>query len=359
MPDAFAILFDSNNGNVYNPGSWISGRVVLSLSKPQKTRGLRLKFQGYEHTLWTTTSHTGSGQNRRTHRKTHTETITIFDHIVVLFGYPPGQSISDNSLPELPPGNSVFPFRIQIPTSFLPPSVELPHGHVRYEISAYIDIVRWFDTCSPKYPIRIIPSLIVNTPNLLPPLSFNQDKVMGCFSNQGIINCFSSIHKQGYLPGETIFISSQVTNNSKKTISAINASLRSTIIYRAHHSTKDSSNTILFTVIEELILPQSPLKELQHQIIIPNNVLLSNNGRLISVSYVVNIMFRTKDCCGGNIEINLPIVIGNTVLSNQQPQPIVSTQNPPFQYNLEQPEHPGQLDVDLPPYTEIRGTESY
>ena len=351
MPDAFAILFDSNNGNGYLPGSWISGRVVLTLRKPQKTRGLRLKFQGYEHTRFTT----GSGK----HRRTHNQTIWIFDHIVVLFGYPPGQSISDNSLPELPPGNSVFPFRIQIPFTFLPQSVDLAFGHVRYEISAYIDIARWFDTSSPTYPIRITPSLIVNTPNLLPPISFQQDKVMGCFSNQGVINCFSSIHKQGYLPGETIMISSQITNNSKKTsISSINTMLVANIIYRAHHSTKYSSNIIATAVIEELILPQSPLKELQHQIIIPNNVHLSTNGRLITVSYVVNIMFRTNGC-GNNISIGFPIVVGNTVLSHQQPQPILSTEIPPVQYNLEQPEHPGQLDMVLPPYTEIRGTESY
>ena len=73
MPTAFAIQFDPGHENGYLPGSWISGRVVLTLSKHLRTRGLRLKFNGYEKTNWVSRNGNGNGGT------SHSETSIIFD----------------------------------------------------------------------------------------------------------------------------------------------------------------------------------------------------------------------------------------------------------------------------------------
>lgn len=392
----------------------VSGRVIVTLRKPQKTRGLRLSFKGFERTHWTT----GSGNNRRT----HTQTIVHFDYSFVLFGYPRGQAVSDHDLVELPPGNSVYPFRFQIPTSgngiMTPPSIELTTGRIRYEIAAYIDIVRWFDTWTPTYPIRIRNSVIVNTQNLLEPLTVKQEKIMGCLTNKGMISCICSIDKRGYLPGEQIVINSQITNEStRNTIKYIEASLNVYTTFRAHGSHRRTSAKICFIITKDDIAPQSQTRSLQHLLTIPNNLaLLTTNANLIVVSYEIK-MKLVWGFFGNNIKATLPILIGDSILSNQQQQPGtyginqqpeinginqqpeiygVNQQQPAtygmnqqpeihginqqpeiygnnqpmssgwntyqpqsFQYTFDSPQHPQTLDVELPPYTEIRGSDSY
>jgi hypothetical protein len=352
MPTAFAIQFDPGHENGYLPGSWISGRVFLILSKPLRTRGLRLKFKGYEYTHWTT----GSSK----HRRTHTETSIIFDQNITLVGFQQGESVSNALLAELPAGNSVYPFRIQVPNIHLPASIQLNTGYIRYELSAYIDIVGWFDKYSPTYLIRINQILLVNSSELLKPIAVHQDQVMGCFSNQGVISMICSIAKQGYLPGETIIIDSQITNNSKRTkILSVNAILRQKVVFKAHSSTRKTELAICNMDIETMLPAGSPAAGFQNRITIPSNVVFSScNARLVNVSYVVSVILN-RDGCGFAIEGDLPIFIGNSTLDNQQPVPMPSTGISALQYTIDQPQYPQQLDSELPPYQEILGDVSY
>jgi hypothetical protein len=52
MPEVFTIILDETQSGFYNPGSVVSGKILLTLSEPLKTRGIRLKFKAEEKTSW-------------------------------------------------------------------------------------------------------------------------------------------------------------------------------------------------------------------------------------------------------------------------------------------------------------------
>jgi hypothetical protein len=337
MPTAFAIQFDPGHENGYLPGSWISGRVVLTLSKPLRTRGLRLKFKGYEFTLF-----------GKTVSFNH-----LFDDDITLVGFQKGESVSNSLLAELPAGNSVYPFRIQVPNIPLPASISFDHFFARYIIYAYIDIVWWFDKHSPQYPVKINQICTINSPELIQPITVNQDQVMGCFNNQGVISMICSIAKQGYLPGETIVINSEITNNSKKTkILSVNVILRQVCTIKLKY------REVYVTVFDRMVCnmdiqtslqPGSPETGFQHRITLPSNVACSSsNGKLIKVSYFVSVQL-IKDGCGRDFVTNIPVLIGNSSFDNHQPALMPSIATPAFQHTIDQAQHPQQLDSDLPP----------
>ncbi len=112
--------------NAYYMGEVIEGTVVLETTKETPSRGLYVDFSGEEATEIT--------------RSAGKQTVTYRSEASLVSWRLPLQGEAT-----IPPGTYRFPFRFQIPLQGLP-SYEGRHAHVRYVLSARLDVPLWLDT---------------------------------------------------------------------------------------------------------------------------------------------------------------------------------------------------------------------
>ncbi len=130
-------------------GETVTGTVILQLEQDTPLRGIRLKFHGYEKSIW----REGGGRSRHTHSETH----TFFDEELTLFGHPRlplAELVADSfkavfskeNYEFLHPGSYRYPFSYALPPE-LPADYDssMTDSRIYYGLKAQVDLPLKFD----------------------------------------------------------------------------------------------------------------------------------------------------------------------------------------------------------------------
>ncbi|XP_045216784.2 arrestin domain-containing protein 3-like isoform X3 [Mercenaria mercenaria] len=215
---------------VYYAGQNVEGFVTVDLNDSMKMRGVKLEFTGSARVHWTEQHSTGSGKTRRTETRHYSATERYFNFEFLLFGPGTGSTL-------LQPGHHTFPFTYTLPLN-LPSSYESGIGNVRYQLKAKIDKPWKFDHKT-KRMFTVISMLDLNQqPSAAAAVQGQNSKNLCCLCcKSGPISAVFHIDRAGYVPGDTIYLNAEISNNSSRRMCASRVKL---IMVTSYHATTKS-----------------------------------------------------------------------------------------------------------------------
>ncbi|KAK3698149.1 hypothetical protein RRG08_021660 [Elysia crispata] len=318
----FTISF-ANTAAVFYAGTMVQGHVTIELKEPMKMRGVRLNFEGKAYVHWTERHSSGSGKNRHTTTRHYSATEKYFDQDVLLHGTWPSQG---SNTTELPQGRHTFPFQLQLPPG-LPSSFEGDHGHVRYVVSCKIDKPWKFDHKT-KRPFTIISVLDLNSqPSYSQRLQSTNEKTLCCLCcKSGPIIASFHLDRQGYVPGEAIRLSAEISNGANRRMDKSYVELIMIVTFHATTKSRTVKNRVAMLTRpaipahsedvwsgEELVIPPLP----------PSYLV---GCGIIDIKYIVQL---NVDPSGPALDLEIPleVVIGTiplmSVVQQYPPSPPV------------------------------------
>ncbi|XP_031621450.1 arrestin domain-containing protein 17 [Contarinia nasturtii] len=321
-----------NPWNTYYAGQTLNGQVKLQLNSPKNIRGIIVRFLGEANTKWSETKKVRDDQGKEVDE---TEELTgheeYFENHYYLLGAKNGSEIN------LPSGEHTYPFSCVLPGN-LPSSYEGEFGHVRYTIKVTLDRPWKFDQDT-KMAFTIISPLDLNqNARLKEPMALNLEKSFCCFCcKSGPLKAEVIIPCGGYVPGQSIPITADITNASNVKVERLRVILRKTVVFKTNHPRRDLKKEK--TTISEISVgpvEEHSSKNWQQNIEIPplppSNLI---NCGIIDLDYELKIELNVSGA-HRDLEGKLPITLGTiplatTQLPNKdvpQQQPTVPIQDP-------------------------------
>jgi len=238
--EAFSIVLDQPNA-VYSGGQLILGRVLLSLNEPLKMR-----------------------ENASGDKEMH------------------------------PAGSYIYPFLFPLPSA-LPSSFAQDCGSVHYSIKGTIDRPWRLDyTCETPFTVRAImgnnPALTAKWLACQRKKQVEKQKTVCCFCcASGTISATMVLDRTGYEPGDVIFISGRVENDSRRRIAHTEFTLTQHVTYRCKAYTTSRSRKVATLYRDGPIEPGDMKvydRERLHIPQVPDSPFLY--CRIIDITYKVN-----------------------------------------------------------------------
>ncbi|CAB0045293.1 unnamed protein product [Trichogramma brassicae] len=243
----FRVQFD-REGSTFQPGETVSGRVIVTLTKPKNIKEIRLEARGEAEVHWTKSRNVKDSSGRSHHHTDHYRgTEHYFNVSNRLLGTPAGSNHATISA-----GEHIFPFTFQLPNN-IPCSIEHVYGHVRYTVKAVLDRPWRFDH-------KVVQAFTVIAPfdlNAQPHLTTGIDDEIRrkfltccCFGSGGMtINVKSRV--SGFVPGETIDLKVSYDNTSNRVdLKKISVKLQKSVEFFA--STPFADKKICTTTIKKI-----------------------------------------------------------------------------------------------------------
>ncbi|KAK3601187.1 hypothetical protein CHS0354_004388 [Potamilus streckersoni] len=311
----------SNPQGIYFAGQSLQGHVTVELNDGMKMRGVRLKFHGRADVHWTETESTGTGDDTRTETYTYSATETYFNFETLLFG--PGNDTTD-----LQAGRHTFPFVFQLPTN-LPSSYESSIGYIRYYLKGIIDKPWKFDHTTKKV-FTIIGVLDLNQePTATMPQQGHEQKYLCCLCcRTGPISAHFQIDRRGYVPGDSIILNAEISNNSNRTMSA--SRVRLIMVARYHATTKSMRVTTEVARVQhgEIAPFGSDTWSSDRMAIPPLPPSYLAGCKIIDIVYILQF---EVDPTGPSFDLEIPleIIIGTIPLRSAVPPQFLSQYPPP------------------------------
>lgn len=327
--DAFYIKLDNLNG-VYFAGQAVTGRVILKLSCPLETRGIRVKVVGQASVEWQ------RGRNRVSEHEVY------FREYPTLIGYNGifNEFVCGTSMHTIPPGDHSFAFSYTLPRG-IPSSFESYYGRVFYHCKGEIDLPWKFDPkCKAAFTVNAISDLNV-MPDMSNPFCQNKQKILCflCFPEGGPLSLVVTTNRKGYVPGESILVNAEISNFTRSTISGSKAVLKMYTYYEAGWWSSKNVSTTLTVVAGGPIEPGKIGLWNAVPVPIPPVPPTGLEGcDLIHVHYVLKFVVVTP-ITSRNLVVKCPIFIGSIPLQSSFNQYRLRTPPPPLNLN-EQPCNP-------------------
>ena len=126
----------------------------------------------------------------------------------------------------MPAGSHQFPFHFQLPP-VCPTSYEGRWGSIRYSCMATID-KPWKFNHRTRRVLTIVGYHDLNRDSCapLPFIDEKEERIGPCCCPAGTISASLRLHKTGYVPGESLQLSIDVTNNSSSSIKRVKIEAR-------------------------------------------------------------------------------------------------------------------------------------
>ncbi|XP_038067022.1 arrestin domain-containing protein 3-like [Patiria miniata] len=207
----FEVIFDGDDIGVFQSGEVIRGFIKIVLDEAKNdVRGIQIKFVGEAYTHWSE----GSGKDSTSYSGRE----VYFKEKVICWGK--GKHHVGASSLSLESGEHHFPFSFQIPNVPLPFPFESPMGWIRYKVVCKIDRPWKFDHHTERlFTVIGIPMDLNQMPHARYPSRAESSKTICCLCcGQGPITTIASTDKGAYVPGQSIFVSGTVHNNSSRSI---------------------------------------------------------------------------------------------------------------------------------------------
>ncbi|KAG7161349.1 Arrestin domain-containing protein 17-like 2 [Homarus americanus] len=199
----FDIVLDPHQQS-YCSGEDVVGRVLVHSDCITSCRAILVKARGFAKVEW--------------ENEAYGEEEVYFENIVTVWS---GTSHGDN----LPAGEYGFPFLFKLPLN-IPRSFEGTYGHVRYQIEAKAEIPWGADQFSSfffkvdcKYDLR-------EDDKASEALMFHKESTAClCCREEGPIIISLCADKTGYIPGEHVLLTGEVTNRADSPVVSSNITL--------------------------------------------------------------------------------------------------------------------------------------
>eukprot|EP00041_Stephanoeca_diplocostata_P039436 m.1625578 g.1625578 ORF g.1625578 m.1625578 type:complete len:423 (+) comp25394_c0_seq1:82-1350(+) len=325
----------------YYEGEVVHGHIYLNCISQFKCRGLHISIQGEERTRWV---------ERRTHNRTradgtsYTETERIphrgynefFNVRVQVFNF--GGQVQ--------PGQYAFPFQFTIPPGmpgiFEAESTQDTEAMIMYSIVSECDVKGIFNR-----DIRHRQNLVVLQRMMNPITNIRtectQSVTKCCCCKEGDARLTAHLDKSAYVPGETVQILCEITNDSPQKFEKVKVELVRSMTIRSNtgrsHTTRDivAVNQYRGIGANESRTGSNPLSlPLQ----LGTNIYASVSGQLIHCEYYVDVVFVANNIIVGNLDVKIPVVV-----YAPQPPPTVFIQQLPAGFT---PQYMGETMVNLP-----------
>ncbi|KAI8506164.1 hypothetical protein Bbelb_165170 [Branchiostoma belcheri] len=217
----FSIQF-ANNMDVFMPGQWVTGQVVVDLSDEMKMRAIELTFKGKGHVEWRENQQVQDGGEPEQEEVRYWADEEFLDREITVLGK---DESGDNRT--LDAGHHVFPFQYQLPQDGLPTSFEGAHGYIRYSVIGKIDKPWKFDHKT-KRAFTVLDMVDLNQQaTAMTPLRGQESKTLCCLCcASGPIELQVMAERSAYCPGELINIRGSLENNSSSRITKVKARLK-------------------------------------------------------------------------------------------------------------------------------------
>ncbi|XP_022097440.1 arrestin domain-containing protein 3-like [Acanthaster planci] len=217
---AFEVVFDGDNVDVFSSGDVLNGYIRVVLIAPKDDiKAIKVKFKGKAHTCWTE----GSGEDK----ESYTASEIYFNEKRVCW------EKDDKTRRCLEAGEHRFPFSFKIPNIPLPFSFESSVGWIRYKVECKIDRPWKFNHHTERlFTVTGQPIDLTTMPNAMHPVRREDTKSVCCLCCEtGPIITKASTDKAGYVPGETMYVSGSVENNSSREILHLTVRLKQLVTY--------------------------------------------------------------------------------------------------------------------------------
>ncbi|KAI6176911.1 Arrestin-C domain-containing protein [Aphelenchoides bicaudatus] len=305
MTDLYVEL--ANPNAVYFPGNVVNGNVFIRLKEPMKARCVTASIMGKARTHWTCWE-----ERSTTNRSTTSESVPYWSEIIYIDQHVClWDSTAENK--KLPAGEHRFPFSFILPLN-IPPTYE-----------AKIDRPWKFDkVCQRAFTVTPHFDLNTITYSGLPTVKQMSKDLGFLLFKSGHVNIKIMLAKTGYVPGESMALTMEVQNMSKKDINRVEVSLVQTALCsaqrRGHHhhfgthfrykdvETKEEIRTVV-NYCENFVVNKHSTGNYQRMLAIPPVVSSFNICPIISVAYYLKVKVVAKGI-NNSITSELPVLLG-------------------------------------------------
>lgn len=368
-PRIFEITFDSAiASNVYLPGTFVTGRVMLGLDEPLPMRCLRLVFDGRAHVEWTD-SHSGKcgtisdlskswpkclhfyagrdvNGNDSTKHDTYKDEQVFFEKQIILWGDSPIKKHSP--LQVMSAGEHVFAFKFPIPSTNLPGNFKAFYGYITYSVKAHIVRSTLHSDYKTEKPFAVFQVYDLNLDPRAPcPQEVQKTKALGCwYCATGRIACDFRVPRTGYVEGETVRPQVDIHNYSLVTVRKVRRAslwdalsnkfllqvsmkLVQKVIFKVNPGAGEQCKSVVRTLVE--VAKRDPIRRRQTQrwenatLKIPAESIAqptvgANMCRIIEIAYFVVCEIVPRGFTR-RFSAEIPVIIGSVPLRNQPASP--------------------------------------
>lgn len=205
----------------YQPGEIIRGTIFVTLAKPTAIREITVKVYSEGNVSW-------KGRDEQVYQA---QEIYVDSSKAIV------DTTYDLEPLQLPQGRHEFPLDYILPEN-VPSSYIGKYGNVTYTMKAMLVGVNSKDTAICSEPFLVlrrqhIPALAEQ------PLAMTVSRRMPCSCSFGKIDIRVTLDKAGGVPGEDIFLQAELKNQSGSTVTAMQASLIMTTVFRAQSNSTE------------------------------------------------------------------------------------------------------------------------
>ncbi|XP_072022759.1 arrestin domain-containing protein 3-like [Amphiura filiformis] len=241
----FEVVFNDEDP-LYRAGDLVSGHVRLLLSEPKDAvRGICIKFKGYSKTYWKEKETSGVDESERTRSVTYLSKEFYFHEQLIILGKDETATDGNAAKIVLHAGEHLFPFSFRIPIKPLPHPFEGFYGQVRYKVTAKID-----RPAKSHYKTQTLFCIIgagidLNTKpdSQIPSIGEDEKSVCCMCCVTGPIKVSAQTNKSCYVPGEFIWVSGVIQNQSSREVIDVTAKLVQTVICLARREVSGRPHT--------------------------------------------------------------------------------------------------------------------
>ncbi|XP_032903206.1 arrestin domain-containing protein 5 [Amblyraja radiata] len=212
---------------IYMAGDTVNGRVILELNDPLYLYSVKLKISGKGFVEWIGESDASLEYNRKIHCSNKEDYI---HHTVTLWGADYDAEGLEQVLRE---GTHDFQFSYKLDNS-LPSTFTGKHGKIRYYVRALCTAtIGTIAQVEKDLKVQEAYNLNIDPSNKLPML-FSVEKVISywCWKSPGI-NINVSVGKRGFVPGDDIIITTEISNQTGRHLRLITYAIAAEIKYKA------------------------------------------------------------------------------------------------------------------------------
>ena len=213
-------------------------------------------------------------------------------------------------------GTQVFMFAYQLPHN-VPSSIESTQGFVRYSVNLSVDIDGVTVKKTEHFTLLAKTDVSTNENAHLPGIIWEPENewciILSVFCKGNRVRTFLHISKQGYVPGECLFINAEITNLHRCPVEWVKATLVQFIKFCGSKSLVEKRNVAEIT--RGCILPRDTQTWKSESVLIPAiPPTTRNRKRIISVKY--KLLFHYKPSWRKKpVELSHNIFVGTVRLS--------------------------------------------
>uniref|UniRef100_A0A1L8EHC8 Putative arrestin domain-containing protein 3 n=1 Tax=Haematobia irritans TaxID=7368 RepID=A0A1L8EHC8_HAEIR len=209
MASNCVISFDQNEYGTYFTGQLLTGKVIITLNKSKKFKGIKLQICGYAQCQW----RQRHGRRKPIYKSNLKRKHVYHGHEDYIASTTFLVGSEDGNTFAIEPGTHTYTFSCPIPVN-CPSSFEGAYGHVRYLVKV-TTIRPGSSNRTYTKGFTVLKMMDLNREGqLLKSPAFNESMESFCFFTSQTVSLRVDIMQTGYVPGQMVLVSSHIKNHS-------------------------------------------------------------------------------------------------------------------------------------------------